>query len=119
MNVDRYKHALLRLQATLSAQEKSDTASAKAQIVDSAGDVGDVAVADGAISEAFSQAELNAASLKQIGDALQRIEDGTYGRCVVDGAPIEATRLDAAPWAAYCITHQRLLEAGSRPNPTA
>ena len=118
MNVDRYKRALLSLQATLSARERREAADAKAQIADSPGDAGDAAAADEAISEAFSEAGLNAASLKQIADALQRIEDGTYGRCVVDGGPIEAARLDAVPWAAYCIEHQRLLEAGSRPQAT-
>ena len=85
---------------------------------DSPGDVGDAAVADETISEALSEADLDAATLQQIGDALRRIEDGTYGRCAVDGGPIEATRLEAAPWTAYCITHQKLLEAGSRPKPT-
>ncbi len=40
--------------------------------------------------------------------------DGRYGRCLVDGGPIGTKRLDAVPWAPYCIKHQRLLEAASR-----
>jgi RNA polymerase-binding transcription factor DksA len=43
---------------------------------------------------------------------------GTYGRCLVDGEPIELARLDAAPWAAYCRRHQEQLEAASRSKPT-
>jgi RNA polymerase-binding transcription factor DksA len=37
--------------------------------------------------------------------ALKRIEDGTYGVCAVDGAPIEQERLEANPAATTCITH--------------
>jgi DnaK suppressor protein len=45
---------------------------------------------------------------------LKRIDDGTFGQCAVDGGPIEAKRLDAIPWAPYCLKHQTLLEAAAR-----
>ena len=59
-----------------------------------------MAVADEAASEDFTAAELDATTLQQVRDALRRIEDGTYGRCLADGGPIETKRLDAVPWAA-------------------
>lgn len=37
--------------------------------------------------------------------ALDRIEKGTYGMCVVSGEPIEEARLTADPAAATCIQH--------------
>ncbi|HEY3384022.1 MAG TPA: TraR/DksA C4-type zinc finger protein [Vicinamibacterales bacterium] len=77
-----------------------------------------MAVADEAASEDFTAAELDATVLQKVRDALRRIDDGSYGRCLADGGPIEITRLDAVPWAAYCIRHQRLLEAASRPPST-
>jgi RNA polymerase-binding transcription factor len=40
-------------------------------------------------------------------DALQRIEDGTFGKCIVDGGPIEEKRLEAIPWTPYCLKHER------------
>lgn len=43
---------------------------------------------------------------QQIIDALQRIEDGTYGRCQVDGEPIDDPRLEARPEAEMCLAHQ-------------
>jgi len=49
--------------------------------------------------------------LAQIQAALERIENGTYGRCVVDSEPIEPARLEAVPWAPYCARHQREAEA--------
>ncbi len=43
-------------------------------------------------------------------DALQRIEDGTYGRCRVDGEPIDDVRLEARPEAEMCVRHQEETE---------
>jgi DnaK suppressor protein len=40
--------------------------------------------------------------LDQIETALQRIEDGGYGRCEECGEPIPKNRLDAVPYAADC-----------------
>lgn len=37
--------------------------------------------------------------------ALARIEDGTYGMCIVSGDPIEEDRLEADPAAATCKAH--------------
>jgi DnaK suppressor protein len=47
---------------------------------------------------------------QRILDALQRIEDGTYGRCRVDGEPIAEERLLARPEAELCLHHQELAE---------
>jgi RNA polymerase-binding protein DksA len=41
-------------------------------------------------------------TLDQIEAALQRIEDGRYGRCEACGEQIPKTRLDAIPYAADC-----------------
>ena len=40
------------------------------------------------------------AAVEQIDAALGRIEDGTYGICVVSEKPIPKERLQAIPWAA-------------------
>ena len=45
--------------------------------------------------------------LAEIDDALQRIEDGTYGTCTNCGKEIPAERLEARPWATLCIECQR------------
>ena len=41
--------------------------------------------------------------LDQIEAAIQRIEDGGYGRCEECGEQILKTRLDAIPYAAECV----------------
>ncbi len=50
--------------------------------------------------------------LREIQEALARIEDGTFGICVATGAAIGKPRLDAKPWAKYSIEYTRMLEKG-------
>ena len=50
--------------------------------------------------------------LHEIDDALQRIEDGTYGICEGTGEPISMARLKAQPWARYCVEYARMVEEG-------
>ena len=39
----------------------------------------------------------------EIDEALQRIEDGIYGVCMISAEPISRPRLEAKPWAKYSI----------------
>ena len=114
MNVQEFKRRLLELETQLSARTQRAHEAARAQVLDSPADVADMSVADEGESEAFSEAELDATVLQQVRDALRRIEDGSFGRCVVDGGPIAPKRLEAVPWTPYCLKHQRLLEAASQ-----
>ncbi len=41
--------------------------------------------------------------IAQINRALQRIEDGSYGRCEACGEKIGKSRLEAIPFAIHCI----------------
>lgn len=50
--------------------------------------------------------------LAEIDAALKRIDDGTYGVCVVGGEQITEERLEAMPWASLCIDHARAREQG-------
>jgi DnaK suppressor protein len=115
MNVERYKQRLLELEKTLSARTDRSMRDGQEELIDTAHDAGDASVADVAASDDFTQAELDSMILQQVQDALRRIADGTFGRCVIDGGPIEEKRLEAVPWAAYCLKHQALLEAAAQP----
>ncbi len=48
--------------------------------------------------------------IKEIDDALARIEKGTYGICELTGKPIKVERLEELPWARYSIEAARDLE---------
>ena len=49
--------------------------------------------------------------LIQVEKALDRIQRSGYGNCVACHAPIDATRLDAAPTAEYCAACQATRES--------
>ena len=44
--------------------------------------------------------------IKTIEAALERVENGTYGLCIVCGAPIGEGRLKVVPTAKTCIDHK-------------
>ena len=48
--------------------------------------------------------------LAQVDAALQRLDAGTYGACARCGRPINPERLEALPYATYCITCQSEIE---------
>jgi DnaK suppressor protein len=60
----------------------------------------------------FSISDTERLMLLQVEDALNRIEAGTYGRCTNCGNAINPLRLDAVPWARFCIDCQELAEKG-------
>lgn len=50
--------------------------------------------------------------LREIDDAIKRIQDETYGMCMATHQPISKERLRAKPWAKYCIEYKRSQENG-------
>jgi len=55
--------------------------------------------------------------LKEIDDAMGRIENGVYGICESTGKPIAKDRLEAKPWARYCVEYARMIENGLATKP--
>ncbi|MBN2181643.1 MAG: TraR/DksA C4-type zinc finger protein [Sedimentisphaerales bacterium] len=54
--------------------------------------------------------------IAEIDEALERIEQGTYGKCQVNGEPIPKPRLEAIPWARYCVACASLMEKRGNKN---
>jgi len=50
--------------------------------------------------------------LAEIDEALERIENRTFGICLGTGKPISKARLKARPWAKYGIEYARMVEKG-------
>jgi DnaK suppressor protein len=105
VNIADYKRRLLALERELAERlgEKVETARNPGEEQPSASDL---ALIDELKEEYFTLADRDSAILAQVRDALRRIDEGTYGRCVVDGEPIDEKRLDAVPWTPYCLKHQ-------------
>lgn len=60
----------------------------------------------------FSLSDAERETLLKVEDALKRLDEGTYGTCASCGKPIGEPRLEAVPWARYCVKCQELAEEG-------
>ena len=60
----------------------------------------------------FSMSANDRHLLELIDEALVRIEDGEYGKCIHCGEPVQEKRLEAVPWARHCLRCQDLQERG-------
>jgi len=67
------------------------------------GDRADDAVNDLQVDSSYAIAEQEIEELKLIDEALENIEDGTYGICEECGEPISKPRLRALPYAVLCL----------------
>lgn len=58
--------------------------------------------------------------LNEINEALERIQNNTYGICLGTGKMIDKARLRARPWTKFCIEYARRIEKGAvrQPSPT-
>ncbi len=73
--------------------------------------------ADQAASEYERQSVVHQAAiarqmLKNLSQALERMRQGSFGECVECGGDIELKRLEAIPWARYCVKCQEARERG-------
>ena len=48
--------------------------------------------------------------LRDVDDALRRLDRGEYGHCEVCGEPIGEARLEARPATRFCLVHQAMAE---------
>ena len=55
--------------------------------------------------------------VREIHEALKRIQDGTYGICEGTGEPIPKIRLKGIPWTRYCLKFAELVEKGLATKP--
>ena len=111
MNIAIFKQRLLAKQKELQdriAETSSEGREARGAEVE---DFTDEATSSELQSTAFAVGTLETRTLEQVQDALQRIEEGTYGLCIDCGRPIEPARLEAVPWTPYCRADQEKHDA--------
>jgi RNA polymerase-binding transcription factor DksA len=118
LNTDVYRERLLALEEKLTARvgDEVDTVEqpGRADPSNAGADSGDRAQVDELDDEYLALAQTDAAVLALVRAALNRLDEGTYGRCLVDGEPIPENRLESIPWTPYCLKHQAALEARAR-----
>jgi DnaK suppressor protein len=59
---------------------------------------------------AMRQLECDFSRLQSVRLALERLEDGTYGTCLSCEDEISLKRLQALPWASYCLKCQDIAD---------
>ncbi|HTK94540.1 MAG TPA: TraR/DksA family transcriptional regulator, partial [Terriglobales bacterium] len=60
----------------------------------------------------FSQSNNERQLLALVEGALNRIREGSFGECINCGNEVNPKRLEAVPWARYCIACQEKMEKG-------
>ena len=60
----------------------------------------------------FSLSENEGKMLRMIDEALARFDNGRFGTYIHCEQPIEKQRLQAVPWARYCLSCQELQDSG-------
>jgi DnaK suppressor protein len=111
VNLEHYKALLVAKEHELISRRGRSGVEEQATGDGAAGDLGDDSVEDAQKSLAFTEDEADAKVLDEIRLALDRVADGSYGRCLVDEQPIDEKRLAAIPWAKHCTKHQAEIEA--------
>lgn len=72
----------------------------------------DLAVRNYSKNVMLAVSENDSRQITLINEALVRLEDDEYGNCMNCSKPINPKRLDAIPWARYCLSCQELVEQG-------
>jgi|GEM_PF-407428 len=124
LDMERFERKLREREAQLLAELRSGQQDAErepfSQIASEAPDSGDSALADVVTDTRNADRERDANELRDVREALGRIEAGTYGICQQCGEPIDEERLDAFPTAKYDLVHQEERErrGDARPTPS-
>ena len=106
MNPEHAKRRLTKREQDLTRRIAQFNGEAREANVTEVEDTSDEATSSAGTAAALEESTMLSAALRQVQDALQRIENGTYGRCVDCGRSIEPARLEAVPWAPYCLSDQ-------------
>src|SRR5947209_4644183 len=117
--LNRYRQTLLDLGRRLRGDEEALSGEAlrpsgslaEGSTVNAPGDAGDVSVDTDTQDVSLGLMANERQLLAEVTAALQRIDQGTFGTCANCGRPIGKERLEALPYAAYCVDCARKLEA--------
>ena len=114
MDKMQLQHALLDKQRELRDQVAVLENEAREGIGAEVEDPIDTVISAEAKAGAFEASTRQRRTLSEIDDALRRMQDGSYGKCVDCGKPIEPARLEAVPWTRYCLEDQQRHDAEQR-----
>ena len=106
------RKALIEEQDRLRAEYRHDLAAAQAIKVEGTEDLEELASIETDQNLLFTHSEQERKTLRLIEEALERMDQGTYGLCLLTGEPIPVERLRQVPWARYVQSVQEKIERG-------
>jgi DnaK suppressor protein len=110
-NLNYFKEKLLKKQLSLSDMVQRSAGYGREKDQDTQ-DIADMAVESYTKEFLFGKNSGDWHILQMIREALDRIENNTFGICANCENPIQPKRLEAVPWTKLCIQCQDLLEKG-------
>jgi DnaK suppressor protein len=110
--IARLRQKLLDKHRDLVGAVTSSKGDSREQGTDGTEDYIDYAVSSYDREFLLSLTELEQRELRRVEEALRRIEQGDYGFCQASGEEIPLKRLEAQPWARYCLRVQELEDQG-------
>ncbi|HTR03792.1 MAG TPA: TraR/DksA family transcriptional regulator [Thermoanaerobaculia bacterium] len=114
--MEKYRRLLDDKKASLSAELAKTRSAEEETTEESTQDIADKAVSSYTREFLYSLTDGERSTLLQIDDALGRVDVGTYGLCLNCGQLMTEKRLNAVPWAPYCLDCQELSEKGMLQN---
>jgi DnaK suppressor protein len=115
--LETYKQQLLHLQSRLNGDVSHLTSEALGKPDSAGGNLSHMPIHMADLgSDAFEQENTlsllanEQERLTEIGDALERVKQGTFGRCEECEEEIPKARLKELPWARYCVACARKIE---------
>ena len=113
---EKYRRLLEEKKSSLSAEIAKTRSAEEETTEESTQDIADKAVSSYTREFLYSLTDGERGTLLHIDDALGRIEDGNFGFCMNCNTTMTEKRLNAVPWAPYCLDCQELSEKGMLPN---
>src|SRR5512143_2178100 len=110
--LEKYRKLLEPKKAELSNELAKARSAEEESNEEATQDIADKAVSSYTREFLYSLTDGERTTLLQIDDALARVDEGTYGLCLNCGQLMTEKRLNAVPWAPYCLDCQELSEKG-------
>ena len=105
-----YRQLLVKKKAELMSSVSVEERGGREAVTVEAKDFGDMATEAYDQEMNFTMSDAGRKSLKELDDAILRVDGGTYGTCERCQTPIDETRLQAVPQASMCISCQETSE---------
>src|SRR5881227_177005 len=111
-DMEKFRRLLNEKKTSLSADLAKTRTAEEETSEEATQDIADKAVSSYTREFLYSLSDGERTVLLRIDEALNRIDDGTYGYCLNCNVQMSDKRLAAVPWTPHCVDCQELAEKG-------